>query len=123
MITGRSSVSPSYLSLSLDFMEINCMFRKQLAIAARVAGLALNLILAGSAFAGVCPGMPDVAVYMLDTQNNLYMLPAGAQNFTNLGQVAQFDRETLIGIDFRPADRQLYGITDHNNLYLIRPDQ
>jgi hypothetical protein len=113
----------TYLHKSLDRKEINFMFRKQLGLAACVASLALNLVLMGSAFAGVCPGMPDVAVYTLDTHNNLYMLPAGAQNFTNLGQVAQFDSETLIGIDFRPADRQLYGITDHNNLYLIRPDQ
>ena len=46
-------------------------------------GLALNAGWAASAFAGVCPGMPAVAVYTLDTDSNLYVVPAGAQNFIN----------------------------------------
>lgn len=103
--------------------HVHTLPRRKTQIAAGLVGLALNAGVAAPALAGVCPGMPDVAVYTLDTHNNLYMLPAGARNFINLGQVAQFDRETLIGIDYRPADQQLYGITDRNNLYLIRPDQ
>jgi hypothetical protein len=93
---------------------------------ARVAaalGLALGLIAASPVLsAGVCPGMRDVSIYVLDTNSTLYRWSPGATAFETLGRVKGTGAENLIGMDFRPADGQLYAFGDRNTVFRLRPD-
>ncbi len=54
--------------------------------------------------------MPRAGIYALDQNNTLFILKPGATSFTRLVQVTGVNGN-LIGIDFRPADRQLYTVT------------
>lgn len=69
---------------------------------------------------GVAAGLdiPAVNVYALTSDNAIYVLKPGASNYVRLGRV-ETEGGNLIGIDFRPADGKLYGLTDLGNLYTI----
>ena len=62
--------------------------------------------------------MPKVPIYALNTNNVILVLQPGATNFTRLVRVNQ-SNGNLIGIDFRPADKRLYALTDTGTLYTI----
>src|SRR5689334_4936069 len=65
--------------------------------------------------------LPKTNIYLLDTDNTIFVLTPGATSFTRLVRVRQVNGN-LIGIDFRPADASgtvLYGLTDTGNLYTI----
>lgn len=87
---------------------------------AGLIGLAFTSGWADSARAqGVCPGLPDTAIYALTTDNTLYTLQPGSNRLIRLARVTGIDGN-LIGIDFRPADNSgLYGVTDTGTIYLI----
>jgi uncharacterized protein DUF4394 len=55
--------------------------------------------------------MPKVGIYALDTNNTLFILKPGSTSFTRLVQVRGVTG-TLIGMDFRVSDRQLYALTN-----------
>lgn len=62
-------------------------------------------------------------VYVLDTSSVLWRRRACAQRFRRVIAVRGLrGDERLIGIDFRPADNLLYGVTDRNNIYTIDVD-
>jgi hypothetical protein len=63
--------------------------------------------------------MPPVFVFALTTDNTLYVLAPGSTVYQFLGRVAGIGGNDLIGIDFRPADKRLYGLTDGGRLYTI----
>ena len=65
--------------------------------------------------------MPPVFIFALTTDNTLYVLPPNSINptYLSLGRVAGIGGNDLIGLDFRPADKRLYGLTDGGNLYTI----
>jgi hypothetical protein len=69
---------------------------------------------------GVAGGLdlPPVNVYALTSDNAIYVLRPGASNYIRLGRV-ETEGGNLIGIDFRPADGKLYGLTDLGALYTI----
>jgi uncharacterized protein DUF4394 len=69
---------------------------------------------------GVAGGLdlPPVNVYALTSDNAIYVLRPGASNYVRLGRV-ETEGGNLIGIDFRPADGKLYGLTDLGALYTI----
>ena len=69
---------------------------------------------------GVAAGvtLPRVNVYALTSDNAIYVLRPGASQYVRLGRV-ETDGGNLIGIDFRPADGKLYGLTDLGSLYTI----
>ena len=88
-------------------------------LAALICGLsAVNPVLA----AGVCPGMPDVSIYAVDTSNTLYKRAPGGSSFVTLGKFKGTGAENIIGMDFRTADGQLYAVGDRNTIYRIRLD-
>jgi len=62
--------------------------------------------------------MPNVPMYALNTNNVILVLQPGATNFTRLVRVNQ-SNGNLVGIDFRPADKRLYALTDTGTLYTI----
>jgi len=62
--------------------------------------------------------MPPVPIYALNTNNVILILQPGATNFTRLVRVNQ-SNGNLVGIDFRPADKRLYALTDTGTLYTI----
>ena len=99
---------------------INSSSRFSTGTLAGLMGLALTSGWADSALAqGVCPGLPDTAIYALTTDNTLYTLQPASNRFTRLARVTGVDGN-LIGIDFRPADTSgLYAVSDTGNIYLI----
>jgi hypothetical protein len=64
----------------------------------------------------------NVPVYALTSDNAIYVLRPGAANYVRLGRV-ETEGGNLIGIDFRPADGKLYGLTDLGNIYTIPVSQ
>lgn len=68
----------------------------------------------------LAPGLvAAVPVYALTESGYLVTFDSATPNATStIGLVGGMgEDETLIGIDFRPADGQLYGVSDGNNLY------
>jgi Domain of unknown function (DUF4394) len=64
--------------------------------------------------------MPPVFIFALTTDNTLYVLPPAINpTYLSLGRVAGIGGFDLIGIDFRPADKQLYALSDGGSLYTI----
>jgi Domain of unknown function (DUF4394) len=75
---------------------------------------------ASSAIATAQSGtMPPVFIFALTTDNTLYVLPPGATVYQSLGRVAGIGGNDLIGLDFRPADKRLYALSDGGRLYTI----
>jgi Domain of unknown function (DUF4394) len=62
--------------------------------------------------------MPNVPIYALNTNNVILVLRPGDTNFSRLVRVNAANGN-LIGIDFRPADKRLYALTDTGTLYTI----
>jgi hypothetical protein len=74
---------------------------------------------------GVAAGLdipPNSPVYALTSDNAIYVLRPGYPNYQRLGRV-ETEGGNLIGIDFRPADGKLYGLTDLGVLYTIPVSQ
>lgn len=91
-----------------------------LAAAQRAATTAARTTNRGIAAGVVLP--PGVPVYALTSDNAIYVLRPGANQYTRLGRVNTPDGGNLIGIDFRPADNtptKLYGLTDLGTIYNI----
>jgi Domain of unknown function (DUF4394) len=63
--------------------------------------------------------MPPVFIFALTTDNTLYVLTPGSTVYQFLGRVAGIGGNDLIGIDFRPADKRLYALSDGGQLYTI----
>jgi hypothetical protein len=63
--------------------------------------------------------MPPVFTFALTTDNSLYVLTPGSTVYQLLGRVAGIGGNDLIGIDFRPADKRLYALSDGGGLYTI----
>lgn len=66
-------------------------------------------------------GLPaGLDLYGLDNDNALWLKRACDGDFRRMLQVRLFGRdEVLVGIDFRPSDGNLYGLSDAGNIYLI----
>jgi Ca2+-binding RTX toxin-like protein len=79
--------------------------------------------LSGGAGDDVLEGDTDLRLFGLTTQNTIVVFEPTRTNQTQTLSVANADSTaidgTLIGIDVRPADGQLYGITDTNKVYTI----
>jgi hypothetical protein len=75
----------------------------------------------GNAQTSIAAGLnlPNRNIYALTSDNAIYVLTPGASQYTRLGRVGNTDGGNLIGIDFRPADKRLYGLTDKGALYTI----
>jgi hypothetical protein len=65
--------------------------------------------------------MPPVFIFALTTDNTLYVLPPNSitPTYLSLGRVVGIGGNDLIGIDFRPADKKLYALSDAGRLYTI----
>ena len=75
----------------------------------------------GTAKYGIAKGvvLPKSNIYALTSDNAIYVLKPGQGNYTRAGRVDVSDGGNLIGIDFRPADGKLYGLTDRGGIYTI----
>jgi hypothetical protein len=76
--------------------------------------------LVGNAQTSIRPGglPPNRNIFALTSDNAIYVLTPGATQYRRLGRVST-DGGNLIGIDFRPADGRLYGLTDRGTIYQI----
>jgi Domain of unknown function (DUF4394) len=63
--------------------------------------------------------LPNRPIYALTSDNSIYVLTPGASQYTRLGRVGNTNGGNVIGIDFRPSDGQLYGLTDLGDIYVI----
>jgi uncharacterized protein DUF4394 len=63
--------------------------------------------------------MPPVYIFALTTDNTLYVLTPGSTVYQSLGRITGIAGFDLIGIDFRPADKKLYALSDGGSLYTI----
>jgi hypothetical protein len=69
-------------------------------------------------FAQTGLSLPPTRIYFLTTDNMLYVLVPGTKIYVSLGKVSNL-QGNLVGIDFRPANGKLYGLTDTQKLYTI----
>jgi len=65
--------------------------------------------------------LPNRNIYALNNNNVLMVMYAGTTNFTRLVRLDD-GKSNFIGIDFRPADKRLYALTDTGTLYTISLD-
>lgn len=102
---------------------------KKLAIPVAMALFSLSLATTqGSAFARnaeqppeLCPGLPaDQPIYALSTNNKLFTYDPRQGMFTNPVKVKGVEGN-LLGIDFRVSRGLLYGLTDTDKIYIIKP--
>ncbi len=80
-----------------------------------------NTVAAASVMQNTGVTLPRTNIYVLNSDNTIFILTPGTLNFRQLVRVSQV-RGNLIGIDFRPADatgNTVYGLTDTGNLYTI----
>jgi len=63
--------------------------------------------------------MPPVFIFALTTDNTLYVLTPGSTVYQFLGRIAGIGGNDIVGIDFRPADKRLYALSDGGRLYTI----
>ena len=62
--------------------------------------------------------LPARDLYALNTNNVLFVMYAGTTSFTRLVRLDD-GNSNFIGIDFRPANNQLYALTDTGILYTV----
>src|SRR5262245_4114724 len=62
--------------------------------------------------------LPVRDLYALNTNNVLFLMSAGTTTFTRLVRLDD-GNSNFIGIDFRPANNQLYALTDTGILYTV----
>ena len=74
---------------------------------------------ASSASAAAQTAMPPVFIFAVTTDNTLYLLAPGSTVYQSLGRIAGIGGFDVIGMDFRPADKRLYALTDGGRLYTI----
>lgn len=74
---------------------------------------------ASSASAAVQSMNMPVQIFAATTDNTLYYLPPGGNTYFSLGRINGILGFDVIGLDFRPADRKLYALTDGGRLYTV----
>ncbi|MBO0798000.1 MAG: DUF4394 domain-containing protein [Blastocatellia bacterium] len=93
-----------------------------LAFVAAISMLALTggsrSVKAAGYFSGTGLNLPNSRIYFLTSDNMIYQLVPGTSIYAALGTVRNLNGN-LIGIDFRPANGMLYGLTDTGRLYTI----
>jgi len=62
--------------------------------------------------------LPNRNIYTLNNNNVLFVMYAGTTSFTRLVRLDD-GNSNFIGIDFRPADKRLYALTDTGTLYTV----
>jgi hypothetical protein len=62
--------------------------------------------------------LPPTRIYFLTTDNMIYVLIPGTRIYASIGRVNNINGN-LIGMDYRPANGKLYGLTDTQQLYII----
>ena len=86
-----------------------------------LSSLLLASVLPGSvSLAGASPPVPSFKLAALSTDNLLVTFRSDAPSVTQTQAITGTDT-SLTGIDVRPANRQLYGISQGSVLYLVDP--
>lgn len=60
-----------------------------------------------------------VNIFAMTTNGTLYVLPPNYSYFYSIGRPTGIGGDDPIGIDFRPADRKLYLLTDRGRLFTV----
>jgi hypothetical protein len=69
-------------------------------------------------FAQTGLSLPPTRIYFLTTDNMIYVLIPGTRIYASIGKVTNL-QGSLVGMDYRPANGKLYGLTDTQQLYTI----
>jgi Domain of unknown function (DUF4394) len=118
----KSLATLTFTALALAAMAIPSIMNRYSASAesklnsAPVASAAAQDLTVTAQTAGVT--LPNRNIYALNNNNVLFVMRAGTTSFT---RVARLDdgNGNFVGIDFRPADKRLYALTDEGNLYTV----
>jgi Domain of unknown function (DUF4394) len=71
-------------------------------------------------FPGLSAQVPGLNVqYFALANNNLFVL--SGTTFNRINTISNIGNDQIIGIDFRPADGQLYALSNNSRLYTINP--
>jgi len=99
--------------------------RKSVAAALATAAISATALLAVSAQAQTAPPsikagvtLPQRTIVALANDNAIYALAPSATQYSRLGRI-ESGSGNIIGIDFRPADNQLYALDDQGKLYQV----
>jgi hypothetical protein len=60
-----------------------------------------------------------VYIFAVTTDNTLYFLAPGSTTYQSIGRITGIGGNDIVGIDFRPANQQLYALTDGGRLYTV----
>jgi hypothetical protein len=85
-------------------------------------GLSLGLasVTASADFLGISSvDLPNASLFGLSSDNSIYVQSRFGDDFVRLGEVRLDNQASLIGIDFRPADGNLYALDDTGNIYIL----
>jgi hypothetical protein len=64
--------------------------------------------------------LPNRAIYALNNNNVLFVMRPGTTSFARVARLQEpGGNGNFIDIDFRPADKKLYALTDEGNLYTV----
>jgi hypothetical protein len=109
----KSLATLTFIALALSAMVIpSLMSRYSTSAEAAQTTVSADLTATG----GVT--VPNRDMYALNTNNVLLIMPAGTTGFTRLVRLDD-GNSNFIGIDFRPANNQLYALTDTGILYTV----
>jgi hypothetical protein len=106
----KTFIGMTFLALALAAISVFVLMGRH-SVSAAAASSAIATAQGG--------GMPPIFIFALTTDNTLYVLTPGSTVYQILGRVAGIGGNDLIGIDFRPADKRLYALSDGGQLYTI----
>jgi Domain of unknown function (DUF4394) len=59
------------------------------------------------------------AIYYVDNNNTLFVLRPGTTSFSRVNTISNVGNAQVIGMDFRPADGQLYALADSGRIFTL----
>jgi hypothetical protein len=107
--TKKTFIGMTFLALALAAISTFVLMGRRSVSAATVS----------SASAAAQSWNMPVLIFAVTTDNTLYALAPGSTTYQSLGRIAGIGGNDIIGLDFRPADRRLYALSDGGRLYTI----
>ena len=113
----KSLATLTFTALALSAMAIPSLMSRY-STKAEAAQDAGTITLDATAVQASGATLPNRNIYALNNNNVLMVMRAGTTSFTRLARLDD-GNSNFIGIDFRPADKRLYALTDTGILYTV----
>jgi Domain of unknown function (DUF4394) len=105
----KTFIGMTFLALALAAISVFVLMGRNSVSAAAATSTAM---------AAQTSGMP-VNIYTLTSDDQLFVLAPNTNVFVSLGRITNLGGNNLVGMDFRPADGQLYAVSDTQRIYTI----